>query len=459
MPLSGRRSGAVAVAITFLVVTVTIAVTAIAYATYERGREAEAMNFELADRANELLRLDEVLANAALLAAYTEDPRWIDRYWQDLDDLNATLARTEDLAAATPNAPHIATTVAANHVLFDMETRALDLSARGEREEALRILGSPEYGAARKSYIASVSMTLSAIRGAASAEAEREQRLALIAIAASPTALAFLALSILGLYRAREKALVDSARHAAENERLAAARQARATALRALAHEMENPLTPVSVQIHLWESGRYGTLTDDQAKAIVRLKGSFEQLARLVEDIRDLGTVETGRLRIELAPVRIGTLVDGVVDRYRPQADAKGVSLSGSAADAEVLADPKRLEQVIENLVSNALKYAPSGTSVTVESRVEDEIARFAVTDQGPGLTREQIARLFVPFSQVQEPGVQKSGTGLGLYISRAIVEQHGGVLHVASAGHGQGATFAFELPTGRRSASTVPPA
>jgi signal transduction histidine kinase len=134
---------------------------------------------------------------------------------------------------------------------------------------------------------------------------------------------------------------------------------------------------------------------------------------------------------------------------YEAVAEAKRIALHVHADDGlRVRADPKRILQVLFNLLGNAMKFTPEGGRIDVDAHTVDGHVEVSVKDTGPGLTQEQISRLFLPFSQVHDTEhTTFGGTGLGLYISRGIAEQHAGTLSCESAGPGQGSRFTFALP------------
>jgi two-component system sensor histidine kinase BaeS len=143
--------------------------------------------------------------------------------------------------------------------------------------------------------------------------------------------------------------------------------------------------------------------------------------------------------------VAVPALLARVLDRYRPAADARGITLETSPVDAAVSGDAGRLEQALSNLVSNALRFTPPGGTVRVDARREGTDVVLAVRDTGPGLSPQQQTRVFERFYKT-DASRSAEGTGLGLSIVRAIVEAHGGAVSVESA-EGQGSTFVLRLP------------
>jgi signal transduction histidine kinase len=213
------------------------------------------------------------------------------------------------------------------------------------------------------------------------------------------------------------------------------------------AHEINNPLTPIALQTELLRSGRPGPLSPQQQRALGVIDRNVARLARLAGDILDAARLQAGRLGVELERVDLRTLALEAVEAHREHAAAGQVTLDVAAPrGAEVMADPQRLAQVLDNLLSNALKFTPPGGRVLVEAGAPDGRASVTVRDTGAGFPPEDAARLFQPFSQLPS-GKAHGGTGLGLYVSKGIVEQHGGTLRGASDGPGLGAAFTMELP------------
>jgi signal transduction histidine kinase len=216
------------------------------------------------------------------------------------------------------------------------------------------------------------------------------------------------------------------------------------------AHELGTPLTPIRVQLHLLEESRSGELNEQQRKAVEMLNRNVQRLAALVQDVLDVARLQAGRLSVNPEPMELGPAVEEAVESFRPAAEQAGLELAAYApADLVVLADPKRVAQVLTNLLSNAIKFTPRGGRVQVRVRRQGGEAVLEVRDTGLGLTEEQARRLFQPFSQVhdalQNP---KGGSGLGLFICRGFIEQQGGRISCASPGPGRGTTFTVTLPT-----------
>ncbi|HET6398488.1 MAG TPA: CHASE domain-containing protein, partial [Candidatus Thermoplasmatota archaeon] len=228
-----------------------------------------------------------------------------------------------------------------------------------------------------------------------------------------------------------------------ENERF------RAQFLNVSAHELATPLTPIALQIHMLRRAPPEATLAQYEKGIQVIERGFQRLSRLVRDILDSARVQGERLQLRPERVDVARVVADAVDAFREPAGARGLRLVHERAPpCEAVVDAGRIQQVLDNLLTNALKFTPEGGRVTVEVRPEPDEVEVVVRDTGAGLDADQVQRLFLPFSQVHDPmQVTERGTGLGLYISRGIIEQHGGRIWVRSAGRGRGSEFGFRIP------------
>ena len=229
----------------------------------------------------------------------------------------------------------------------------------------------------------------------------------------------------------------------AANDLLREADAYRLQLLSMIAHDLASPLSPVQIQLGLMEreSGR--------TKALDMVRRNVDHLQRLIGDVRDLARVEAGRIALEPRPIDLSALAHKAVEAFAADARERGVSSEVDApGELPVHADPDRVNQVLINLITNALKFTPNGGNVKVSVSRHDHVARVSVTDEGRGLAADEIPRLFKPFSQVHERHeVKEKGTGLGLFICKGLIEKHHGKIWVESEGHGKGSTFAFSIP------------
>jgi len=177
---------------------------------------------------------------------------------------------------------------------------------------------------------------------------------------------------------------------------------------------------------------------------------SGKHLLDLINDILDLSKVEAGKIELHVETFPLREALVAALTMVRPQTAKKRISLrSEIVAETRVTADPLRFKQIMYNLLSNAIKFTPEGGQVTVAARTAQEaFVEIAVTDTGIGIRTEDLPKLFREFSQVGgEHTREQQGTGLGLALSKRLVELHGGQIWVESEGENKGSTFIFTLP------------
>lgn len=224
-----------------------------------------------------------------------------------------------------------------------------------------------------------------------------------------------------------------------------------------VSHELRTPLTSLHGALRILESfEERGEETEQRGHFLGMAVRNTERLIRLLDDILDVERIEHGR--VELSPERFSAhdvLQDSIED-MRALADARGVTLRWHAPpDAEVVGDRDRVQQVLVNLTSNAVKFSPRGETVSARARLVMQGIRFSVQDHGPGIAADQHERIFERFQQGDSSSTRRAGgTGLGLAICKAIVEEHGGRIWLRSV-EGQGSTFYFQIPLMRRAGGT----
>jgi signal transduction histidine kinase/ActR/RegA family two-component response regulator len=225
------------------------------------------------------------------------------------------------------------------------------------------------------------------------------------------------------------------------------ANRAKSEFLSRMSHELRTPLNAV---LGFGELLDMDDLTQEQRDSVHHILKGGRHLLDLINEVLDIARIESGRMALSLEPVSVREVLDEVLDLVRPLASEQYISLRSELDDGTdpfVLADRQRLKQVLLNLLSNAVKYNREGGKVTVlfEDRTDGRV-RIAVTDEGQGIAPEQAARLFVPFERLGADLAGIQGTGLGLALSKGLVEAMGGLLRVESV-PGAGSTFVVELP------------
>lgn len=212
-------------------------------------------------------------------------------------------------------------------------------------------------------------------------------------------------------------------------------------------HELRSPLTSVKGFVELLEDGYAGPLEDEQREYVSRVQVGLGRVLRLVDELLDAARLEGGTFRLERRRVDLCALIADVASDFRPQAELASVRLVVDCAASlpAVEADPGRLVQVLTNLMSNALRYSPRGALVRLEAEARRGGVVCRVVDFGVGIPPEEAERLFKPYSQLASSS-QPGGTGLGLSLSKSIIEAHGGQIGFES--RPDGSTFWFFLPS-----------
>jgi PAS domain S-box-containing protein len=218
--------------------------------------------------------------------------------------------------------------------------------------------------------------------------------------------------------------------------------------LATLSHELRTPLSAILGWTHLLRSG---TMTPDKLdRGLEVIERNSNAQTRIIEDLLEMSRIISGKVRLDVQPVDLAAIIAAAVDSAAPAADAKDIRLQRivDPLATDVSGDPNRLQQVVWNLLSNALKFTPRGGRVLVLLERVDSHVELSVSDSGQGIAPEFLPHIFDRFRQADSSTTrQHGGLGLGLSIVRQLVEMHGGSVRAASAGEGQGTTITIALP------------
>lgn len=233
------------------------------------------------------------------------------------------------------------------------------------------------------------------------------------------------------------------------NEDLQRATDAKDTFLASMSHELRTPLNSIIGFTQILLQGLAGPLNDEQARQMEMVNAAGRHLLELINDVLDLSKIEAGQMTIIAAPIRISEILTAVEGTVRPMLDAKGLSWECTCdRDDVIITDRLRLEQILLNVLSNAVKFTEKG-SVRLSASARGASVRFEVADTGVGIGSESLQRVFGEFVQIEtKDAIRPEGTGLGLAISRRLAHLLGGTL-VASSQVGVGSTFILTLPSG----------
>jgi two-component system CheB/CheR fusion protein len=224
------------------------------------------------------------------------------------------------------------------------------------------------------------------------------------------------------------------------------ATQAKDRFLAVLSHELRSPLQSMLGWVRMLQSRRLSAAHTERALDVIERNTVLQ--ARMIEDLLDVSRITAGVLQLDLAPMLVASAVQTVIENLRPAADAKRIRLVVSIEEAAypIQGDAARVQQIVGNLVSNAMKFTPDGGRIAVRIARSGSEVEIQVSDTGAGISADQLTQVFAPFGT--EPRKRShGGLGLGLGIARHLTELHGGALNAASAGLGHGATFTVTLP------------
>jgi signal transduction histidine kinase len=234
------------------------------------------------------------------------------------------------------------------------------------------------------------------------------------------------------------------------NERLKELDRMKSSFLSNVSHELRTPLTAIESLAENMLDGLTGPLTNKQANYMTGIKESTERLERLINDVLDLSVIEAGKTQLRATRFSMVGLLHEVTNTLKPVAEEKhiNIEIASNNGDSIALADRDKVNQVLTNLIGNAIKFTPNRGKVTVMvSPMNDAWLQVSIVDTGPGIPPQEASKIFDEFYQMSRPGREKSkGVGLGLAISKKLVEMHGGKIRVDSF-VGRGSRFSFTVP------------
>jgi signal transduction histidine kinase len=223
-----------------------------------------------------------------------------------------------------------------------------------------------------------------------------------------------------------------------------------------VAHDLRNPINTMLLRSHLMlemtqECG--GEKSEMIRHHLELLRKTATHMNQLIGDLTDAASIYAERLHLLKQESDVQRLVEPAIERMRLLSREKGVEFTAHVTSVvfRLFADQRRITQVLDNLLGNALKFTPAGGAIVVDVQTNKDEAEISVTDTGPGIPPEAVHRIFEPYWQVQKT---RSGMGLGLFIAKTIIESHGGRIWVEST-VGQGTTFHFTLPSSNPPASS----
>ena len=260
----------------------------------------------------------------------------------------------------------------------------------------------------------------------------------------------FLIKSVKNEVKRKEELQLMSDQLAKANDQLRKLDNAKSDFISIASHQLRTPLTSIKGYISLLVEGSYGKVTQTQQETLNKVYQSNERLINLVEDLLNVSRIESGRMEFDFASCQLADLCQEVVDGFAIRAKNSKLYLDYKKPAVplpEVMIDAGKVREVISNLTDNALKYTPKG-GVAVKLEQKEANLRITISDTGIGIPVTELPYLFSKFSRGKDVGrLNVSGTGLGLYVGKSMIEANGGQIWAESEGEGKGSRFIIELP------------
>jgi signal transduction histidine kinase len=241
------------------------------------------------------------------------------------------------------------------------------------------------------------------------------------------------------------------------NRQLRTATEAKSIFLAHMSHELRTPLNAIIGFSDLLIGGIAGKINNKQRQCLEDILSSGKHLLSLINEILDLSKVEAGKIDIRPESLRLADVVDDAVTTVKPMVNESRHELAISIAEdlPPVYGDRNRLKQILLNLLSNAIKFTPDGGKLSLETSREGDFCKVSMVDNGIGIRKEDQICIFEPFTQLDtQPGERKQGTGLGLALTKQLVELLGGKIGVESE-YGKGSQFSFTIPLAEKEAAS----
>jgi two-component system sensor histidine kinase ChiS len=213
-------------------------------------------------------------------------------------------------------------------------------------------------------------------------------------------------------------------------------------------HELRTPLVSIKGYVDYILLGKIGQLPEKIASSLEVVRRNTDRLLYLTDDLLDIQRISSGRLQLTFESLNLREIIENCIEEAQPFLSGKKQSLHLEVPERLLMVkgDCVRLSQVLANLLHNASKFTPEGSSITLRMTEEKDMIRVQIYDTGIGIRKEYLSEIFQPFANIPKSNYTK-GTGLGLSVTKGLVEAHGGKIWAESAGEGKGAAFTFTLP------------
>ena len=355
---------------------------------------------------------EEVLAQAARNYAFTSDKKWEQRYLMLHPESDKLLKKAIETADKKDKEFFLAMDKA-NLDLVEMEIRALELVNNGQASEAVKLLESDEYERRRKILRDGLTEQVKAIEPSELDKSSQSTNIVSDSI----------------------KTIIDLEREL--YEKLRAADAIKEEFLAMITHELKTPLVPIIGYIDILLSQKLGTINETQKEKLEIIRTSTRFLLKITSDLLDAQKIELGQLAMVKNPHYLSQIIKDVLARIRPDLESIGIMVNTDLQEGiSCLCDNTRIEQVLINLISNAMDFCPKNNGkINIKLRLEDNThARISIIDNGIGIPKSKLDKIFVKFYQIDTSSTREhGGTGLGLSVCKGIIESHGGKIWAES--------------------------
>ncbi len=371
---------------------------------------------------------EEVLAQAARNYAFTQDKKWEQRY-RTFEPESDKLLKDVIKNADSKDKKFFLDMDKANLDLVELETKALEFIDNGQANEAIKLLESAEYERRRK-----------ILRDGLSEETKtKELEFSKLEEPFRPT-----------------EVVSDSTKTIIELERkfyekLREADTIKQEFLTMITHELKTPLVPIVGYVDILLSQKLGEINKTQKEKLEIIKASAQSLLQLISDLLDVQKIELGQLGMTKNTYNLSQIIKDILARMQPELERHGIMVSLDLQEnITCLCDKNRIEQVLNNLISNAIDFCPKNNGkINIKLQLEDNShARISIADNGIGIPKNKLDKIFVKFYQIDASTTREhGGTGLGLVVCKGIIENHGGKIWAESKGLEKGSVFHILLP------------
>lgn len=410
---------------------------------FERYNEAVENAIAFENKRGEIARLDEVLTMSARLHAATGKLIWHDRYLTHVEPLHRMLEEALTLAANDEAQKAIDQVAYSNTALIAFEERAMSVTAEGRSPEALAILTSPDYERQKVSYQEGLTEALEISRGSLQDKIDGNRDWLIVAAFVLVTSLLVLSELWRRLSVGEQRQAAERIKASLEREQHLSSQQRQFVSM--LSHEFRTPLAIIDGRARQLLR-QVDSLTDDKIRLVgEKVCGAVRHLTGLMEGVLNVSRIEEGGIDIHPEAFDPAVMIEDVVAGYREVNGDRRIDLTLDDLPATMRGDPRLLNQVVSNLVSNALKYSESGRAVRVEGYRKDRDVVIAVHDEGVGIPKDEIDKLGQRFFRASSStGI--AGTGIGLHFIGHLIDLHGGRMEIKST-EGAGSSFLVHLP------------